>query len=163
MKNNKKYFALIDAKDVKRLKKVDEPKSKNDETEIMDIFDRYGIPDEYRKLIIKLDIDSIAGRGGAQEYISRYQISFINTRKISDGTNIVGFGDKKVALLFRFLLEKINNEAAMAFYDKLMEEGYFDSYLEVIREIFGRGLSSGRKFMGRIRKAINGQGAVAVL
>ena len=45
----------------------------------------------------------------AFEYISGYKIDFINTRKIVEGANLVGFGCKRATLVFRFLLEMVNN------------------------------------------------------
>lgn len=162
MESRKNYFALVDAKVVTRLKRRDEQDNGAYETPISEIFESYNIPPEFQKFIIKLNINSVLSDSDAFEYISGYKIDFINTRKIVEGANLVGFGCKRATLVFRFLLEMVNNEVAMAFYDKLVEEGYFDSYLKAIREIFGRDLSNSRKFMGRIRKIIRGQRAAVL-
>ncbi|MDE5539071.1 MAG: hypothetical protein K2J20_01120 [Bacilli bacterium] len=163
MKGSKNYFALIDAECVSRLEKRDGQECIENKGRIVEIFERYNIPEEYRKFIIKLNINSFLGSCDAREYLSRYQIDFINTRKIIDGSNLVGFGDKKVALLFRFLLERINNAAAIAFYDSLEANGYIDPYLNVISEVFGRGLSQSRKVLGRARKIIGKQNIAAII
>lgn len=151
MKKKENYFTLVDAEVVSRLKRSDEPYTFDPNVSISDIFEQNGVPEKYRKFILKLNLNSIFKDSDAKEYISGYPIDFINTRKIYEGVNLVGFGCQKVALVFRFLLNMVNNEGAMAFYDDLVSSGFLDAYLRVIGEVFGRDVSD-KKHKSRIRK-----------
>lgn len=122
--NKKVNYALLDMSNVDQNFNIENIYSEsNKHVDIKEIFESYGIPKSFQKVLIKISKSNFSNRNIVEEYTmgQKFNISLEETEKLND--KIVSYED------VIYFIRLINNN------------GYLKPYLKAIKEIIGVSLN----------------------
>lgn len=150
MKDEKKKYILVDAKDINiTLRKHERVSGFNDfwneytpcgETTAEKVFEEHGLPKEFHKIAFSLPTCRCC-RADSKEVLTGRNFEITKDRqkkeyygsecaRMYDGDFIAG------SMCFRTPKKKESYETVLSFYEQLTEQGYLDSYVEAIKSMF---------------------------
>ena len=115
-----------------------------------ELFDKNKVPLEYQKIIIKVNIPVIFSKYEAEELTTGFPFD-LTTGKIEKednqeficASNLPGYFNGQIFdrnISFKTKLQYINYDEVMKFLGKIYDKGYFQQYLESIKQLYSLNL-----------------------